>query len=695
MSHNSQNKTLTNRLIKEKSPYLLQHAHNPVDWYPWGEAAFSRAAADGKPVFLSIGYSTCHWCHVMEKESFEDPEVAKVINRLFVPVKVDREERPDIDNTYMNICQMVTGTGGWPLNIFLTPDKKPIYTATYIPKVGNYGSPGIISLMERISEVWKNDREKIERSGNQLVDALRQIENTPHEELPLNDEPLKNALHFFKNSYDALAGGFGQAPKFPMAHNFLLLFRLWKRFGNDQARDMALETLRAIRNGGIYDQLGGGLHRYSVDPKWLIPHFEKMLYDQAILVLAVVEAFQITGDPFFSETAENTLDYVLNNLAHSEGAFFCGEDADSEGSEGIYYLWDREEVLKVLGHDAGEIFCQAFGVTPEGNFEGRNILYRSKDPADIAKTLGFPLEDLAVSLQNSRQILLSARERRERPFLDDKILSGWNGIAIAALCRAGSTLGRADLIQAARKCAEFVLQELYDGKGKRLLRRWRDGDAAIPAFLEDYSFFIWGLIELYSSTFEERYLSLALKLTKEMEALFSDGKNGFFDTAGDAETILSRGKNLQDTALPSGASAAVLNLVRLARLTGSQTMSEKGEKYLAALYSEYLQHPFAYPFLLTALDWVLGPDQELVLVSPNKEIVSEKLCKSFYEGFFPRTVCHGYSSKNSKLEELVPAVRNKPLLDGLPTAYVCSNNGCQPPTTKAEEMLRLLKQRRP
>ncbi len=681
-----------NRLIQEKSPYLLQHAHNPVDWNPWGEAAFIRAEAESKPIFLSIGYSTCHWCHVMEKESFEDPEIAAVINRLFIPVKVDREERPDIDNTYMNVCQMATGSGGWPLNIFLTPDKKPIYTTTYIPKSGKHGRLGIIDLLEKIAEVWASDRDKIDASATEMVKALQKAENIQMIEMALNDEPLTNALQIFKNSYDPKSGGFGQAPKFPMSHNFLLLFRLWDRFNDEGAKNMALETLRAIRNGGIYDQLGGGLHRYSVDHKWLVPHFEKMLYDQALLAMAATEAFQITREGFFADMVEDILSYVLNNLTHPQGGFFCGEDADSEGREGTYYLWGKKDIRKILGHDAGELFCRAYGVTAEGNFEGTNILHQTGNLDFIARALGMPPEKLTLELKSSRETLLKVRNRREHPFLDDKILSGWNGLFLAALCRAGSALDNPALIQAAQRGAAFILEELYNEKSGRLLRRWRDGEAAIPGFLEDYAFFAWGLIELYISTFEERYLQLAHKLTEAMEHLFSDGKKGFYDTAADAETVLTRGKNLQDTAIPSGASVAVLNLLRLGRLTGNEKMAERGENYLTSLYSEYFHQPLGYSFLLISLDWILGPNHELLIASDNEETPSDNLSKAFFRYFMPRTVIHGYSQANQGLKDIIPNVQAKTPINGLPTAYICSEQGCRPPTTKAEEMLRLLKQ---
>ncbi len=453
---------------------------------------------------------------------------------------------------------------------------------------------------------------------------------------------------------------------------------------------MTLETLRAIRKGGIYDQLGGGVHRYSVDREWLVPHFEKMLYDQALLTLAAVEAFQVSHDHFFSEMAEDILNYVLKNLTHSKGGFFCGEDADSEGREGTFYIWDKKEILQILGEKFGDIFCQIHGVTEKGNFEGSNILHQPKSQKEIAKVSGLSHRELKVGLQEARQTLLSLRDKREHPFLDDKILSGWNGLVIAALCRAGSTLENQSMIQAARRSADFILANLYDEKKKRLLRRWRKDDAAIPAFLEDYSFFCWGLTELYMSSFDSHYLRKALQLTAEMEELFNDGNNGLYDTAADAEFILTRGKNSQDTALPSGSSVAVLNLVRLGRLSGDLDMVARGEKHLAALYSEYFHQPVAYTFLLTALDSVLGPSHELVIATSKEESSAENLLNGFFRGFFPRTVLHSYAPDNQNLADIAPLVRGKTAINGLPTAYVCSNSGCQPPTTELKEMLRLL-----
>lgn len=662
-----------NRLGSEKSPYLLQHAGNPVDWWPWCPEAFEQARHEDKPVFLSIGYATCHWCHVMEKESFENEEVAAFLNAHFISVKVDREERPDIDALYMNACILMTGGGGWPLNVVLTPDKKPFYAATYIPRNPSRGHPGIIPLLMRIVVFWKQDRAKIEENGDLICRHLKESEWQGDISSPISDEPLFLALQHYAHDFDSENGGFGGAPKFPMPHNLMLLLRLHERYGDENALAMVSKTLKSIRSGGIYDQLGFGIHRYAVDGAWQVPHFEKMLYDQALFVLACLETCQATGDRVFGEMAADTLDYVKTCLCHPDGAFYCGEDADSEGAEGTFYLWDKAEILSLLDQEDGERFCRLTGVSDGGNFEGRNILH-------LAENVSRSEEDDRF-LECCRKKLLAARSRRIRPFLDDKILTSWNGLMIAAFAKAGAVLGENRFIVTARRAADFILQNLYDKENARLLRRWREGTAAVPGFLEDYSFFCWGLLELYMACLDSAHLDKTRELVLEMTTLFGDGKGGFFDTGSDKETILTRGRNLRDGALPSGTSVAILNLLRLGELCGDQAMAAQGVDAVSRFFSEMARVPLAYPFLLIALDWAFGPVSTLTLAAESL-VSAASLLRSYHGAFLPRST----------------VVLEKPRRLGkasLVTAQVCRQGTCYPVTNDGEAMVARLMGRVP
>ena len=654
-----------NRLGAEKSPYLLQHAGNPVHWWPWCREAFDRARREDKPVFLSIGYATCHWCHVMAEESFADDEVAAFLNTHFIAVKVDREERPDIDALYMNACQLMTGGGGWPLNLLLTADKKPFYAATYMPRNPSRGHPGIIPLLTRIIALWKEDRAKIEENGDLVCRHLREFEGPKEAASALSDEPLHIALRNYSKDFDPGNGGFGGAPKFPLALNLMLLLRLHQRYGDKNALAMVSTTLARIRAGGIYDQLGFGIHRYAVDGAWRIPHFEKMLYDQALFAITCMETYQATGDAACAAMAAETLAYAKTSLRHPGGAFYCGEDADSEGAEGTFYLWDKEEILALLGGAEGERFCRLMGVSAGGNFDGRNILYRAE---------AWPLPDQERDfLEDCRKKLLEYRSRRVRPFLDDKILTSWNGLMIAALAKAGAVLGEAGYIETARQAADFILTHLYDQEKSRLLRRWREGDAAIPGFLEDYSFFCWGLIELYMACLEPLYLDKALSLTLEMSTLFGDGEGGFFDTGSDGETILTRGRHLQDGALPAGNSAAVYNLLRLGELAGHREMAAEGTRAVSRLFNEMAHLPLAFPLLLCALDWFLGPTSAVTLRAESPAAAAS-LLRSYHSVFLPRSTL--------ALHRSGPSAKARPA-----TAQVCRAGACHLPTTDGAVMV--------
>jgi len=682
---------LYNRLIFEKSPYLLQHAENPVDWYPWGEEAFDLARRENKPLLVSIGYSTCHWCHVMEQESFENEEVAAVINRFFVPIKVDREERPDVDKTYMTACQLLTGGGGWPLNVFLTPDKHPFYAATYMPREARGQMAGITDILERVGSTWQSNRQQLLDSGQQLTDSLLKMENGATgsaEGQQLNDEPLRATYAKFHETFDKERGGFGKAPKFPVAHNLSLLLRLSSRLGLENAETMALRTLQHIRLSGTYDHIGFGVHRYAVDAHWRVPHFEKMLYDQALLSLAAADAFQASRDPFFSTMVDEISEYVLRDLTDAQGGFYSGEDADSEGVEGTYYLWTPQQVQEVLGLEHGTIFCHCYEISEEGNFEGKNIVRLEMDVNQWATWFGIEPQRLSEVLALGRQLLLPAREARIRPHRDDKVLTAWNGLMIAALARAATVLDKPEYLQAACASAEFILHNMRREDG-RLLRRYRQGEAAVPGFLDDYAFFCWGLIELYQAGFNSRYLDLALELSAETERLFGDGIGNLFDSAEDAETVLTRSKTILDGAVPSGNSAAAWNLLRLASLTGDQAMAERGEAAIKTSLAQAARYLTGTSLLYTALDYALGP-QDVVVLAAADDGGSQKMLTALRQHFLPRTLVLLADPSDTRLNELTPLLQGKEARGGQTTAYLCRDETCQAPVTSAEELIALL-----
>lgn len=679
-----------NRLIFESSPYLLQHATNPVDWHPWGPEAFDLARQKNKPLLVSIGYSTCHWCHVMEQESFEDAEVAEVLNKLFVPVKVDREERPDIDNLYMTACQMITGGGGWPLNVFLSPDKVPFYAATYMPRNARGGMPGIISILTKIGSMWQSDPDKLLQTGKALGEALTRLETRPAETGgPLDEAPLQQAFDHFRETFDEERGGFGKAPKFPMPHNLSLLCHIGARFELEDATAMAVNTLQRIRLGGVYDHIGFGLHRYSVDAYWRVPHFEKMLYDQALLTLAALDAFQSTADPFFATLADQTMTYVLRDLALPEGGFCSGEDADSEGAEGTYYLWTTAQVEEVLGHEQATIFCNCYEISEEGNFEGSNIPRLEMDLKAWAQWFGVSVEELAPVLEDGRRKLLEARGQRVRPHRDDKLLTSWNGLTIAAMARTTALLGHPEYLRAAGKAADFILENMRDTQG-RLLRRWRRGQAGIPAFLEDYAALILGLIELYQAGFQTRYLAEALRLAGDMRQLFGSAEGLFHDTGSDAEQVLVRKRTLHDGAMPSGNAMAAMGLLRLGAMTGDAALEEQAEQLLLASSRAWKETPTGCSQLLMALDVALSEREILVIAAPAEDPDGLAMLKEARRGFRPRLMILWQRPDDAALSETTPMARDKFMLDGKATAYLCRGRTCLPPANTPEQLARLL-----
>lgn len=687
-----------NRLIYEKSPYLLQHAHNPVDWYPWKEEAFEKAANENKPIFLSIGYSTCHWCHVMEKESFEDPEVAALMNEVFVSIKVDREERPDLDHVYMAVCQMLTGRGGWPLTVVMMPDKSPFFAGTYFPKEGRFGQMGMLELIPRIRDLWVSRRKDILDSAGSISMSLRELEkDMPGSEIDMS--VLDSAFSELAKRFDSTYGGFSMAPKFPSPHNFLFLLRYWKRRGKEEALRMVEKSLQEIRWGGIYDHIGLGAHRYSTDREWLIPHFEKMLYDEAMLSLAYLEAYQATGNRIYETAAREIFEYVLRDLKSPEGGFYSAEDADSEGVEGKFYLWEEAELKEVLSPDEAKLAMKVFRTQQEGNFKeeatgkksGANILYTGRSLQAIASELGISPEVLEKDIQTIREKLFDAREKRIHPYKDDKILTDWNGLMIAALARGAQVLGDTVYRDAAENGARFVLERLrQDG---RLLHRYREGESGISAHLDDYAFYVWGLIELYEATFDASFLKTAVDLNEDMIRFFWDHQGGgFFFTPEDGETLIVRKKEYYDGATPSGNAVALYNLLRLSRLTGLSVLEEKAAVLIRSCSGTIRQFPSGYTQFLSSVDFAIGPGLEVVIVGTPETEKTDAMIHALRSCYLPNQVTLFKSSTDNspEISRVAPFVGNYNEVNGETTAYVCRNQTCSGPTTDPGEMLDII-----
>jgi uncharacterized protein YyaL (SSP411 family) len=678
-----------NRLTLESSPYLLQHAHNPVNWHPWSEEAFDMAKKEDKPVFLSIGYSTCHWCHVMAHESFEDPEIARVINDIFVPVKVDREERPDVDQIYMTVCQAMTGRGGWPLTIFLTPDKKPFFAATYIPKNGRLGSMGLRELLPNVGDLWKNDRNSLLQSADKVTGLLKSAYTA--EAAPgsvLREPTLTRAFEDLRRVFDFINGGFGTAPKFPTPHNIYFLLRFWRRRGDNFALEMIETTLQSMRAGGIYDHVGFGFHRYSTDAAWKVPHFEKMLYDQALLAMAYAEAFQATGNDDYSLTCREILRYVQRMLTFSKGAFYSAEDADTRGVEGEFYLWTSQELKDVLGEDFA-LFSKVFDISNRGNFEGdKNILWLRSSLEEASSVLEIPEKDLKDRLEAMRQKLFSVRESRIHPGRDDKILTDWNGLMIAAFAKAFLALGDRDYAEAARKAADYILENHRDPDGRLFhsLKGTREkGTIGIRANLEDYAFFIWGLIELYEALLDARYLRTALDLQREMLSHYWDEKGGgFFFTPDYGEELLTRQKEAYDGAIPSGNAVAALDMLRLSHLSGDPSGEERAQSIFKAFSGSVQASPLAHTMLMTALGMALGTSREVAIVEGQG---LEEMLGAVRSRFEPNDVVLLVDEDTRDIAEFTDAMVQ---IEGKATAYVCIEHSCELPTADLSKMLEML-----
>lgn len=626
---------MPNRLAGETSPYLLQHAENPVDWYPWGEEAHARAKVENKPIFLSIGYAACHWCHVMEHESFEDPDIARQLNENFVCIKVDREERPDLDQVYMHAVQMIAGRGGWPMSVFLTPDLRPFYGGTYWPPRDSRGMAGFDRILQAVLEAWRDRPEQVEATATNLTESVRRLE-TWAEAAPdkLNAAQLSHAAAALERSYDHQHGGFGGAPKFPHPMDLRVLLRVWQRTRRDGLLTMVTRTLDKMAAGGIYDQLGGGFHRYSVDAQWLVPHFEKMLYDNALLTSAYVEAFQSTGRDDYAKVARETLDYVLREMTGPEGNFFSTQDADSEGEEGKFYVWSRAEVNTLLG-DQAERFSYIYDVTDEGNFEAQNILNRPKTWEQCAKILGIPEGELRAEMAACRATLLEARNQRVWPGLDDKTLTSWNGLMIEAMAIAGAVLDEPRYVAAAARAAEFLLKAMRTADGE-LAHSWRLGQARIAAYLDDYACLAAGLVALYEATFDERWILEATKLLDVVLERFVDPDGGFFYTSDRHETLIARQKDALDSSVPSGNACAATVLGKLGRLTGDARYANAAERTLQAVTTFLDQYPTGMGQMLLALDAYLGPTTEFVLVADQEDSDTKAILKDLRRRFLPR-----------------------------------------------------------
>ena len=695
-----------NRLIGERSPYLLQHAYNPVDWYPWGEAAFEKARRENKPIFLSVGYSTCHWCHVMARESFENEEIAALLNAHFVAIKVDREERPDIDRVYMTYVQAATGEGGWPMSVWLTPDLLPFLGGTYFPPEDKWGRPGFKTVLRRVAELWASDRPRIVAAAEEAMRRLREAASSAADPAaPLPPEILDRACAQIKAAYDERHGGFGGAPKFPrpVAPDFLL--RCHARRGAREPLAMTLHTLRAMAEGGLYDQLGGGFHRYSVDERWRVPHFEKMLYDQAQLARLYLDAFQIARDPFFERIARETLDYVRRDLTGPEGQFYSAEDADSampggppgEHGEGAFYVWTQDEIVRALGSETAAVFSFRYGVEPDGNvrhdphgeFEGKNILYLARSIEETAARFGLTPAAAEARLEEGRAQLFARRERRPRPHRDDKTLTAWNGLALSAFARAHQVLGDPKWLDAAARAAAFLRERLYDEAAGALFRCYRAGAAAVGGVLEDYAFLIGGLLDLYEADFDPRHLEWALQLQRQQDARFwdSDG-GGYFTTTGEDPSVLLRLKDDYDGAEPAGNSVAALNLARLARMTGLPEYERRADRLLAAFSRHLRQVPSAMPALLSALELRLAAPRQIVIAGARDADDTRALLRAVHARYQPHRILllADGGEGQALLSRYFAFIEEIRPVGGKAAAYICENGVCRPPITDPAEL---------
>ena len=701
----------TNRLIHEKSPYLLLHAHNPVDWYPWGEEAFAKAKRENKPIFLSVGYYTCHWCHVMERESYSNPTVAELLNRWFVSIKVDREERPDIDNEYMSFVEATTGSGGWPMNVFLTPELKPFFGGTYFPPDDKYGSTGLRTLLPRIADMWSKQREEILRSADSITLKLQQAVNSGvGGGGPLEASLLDKTYEQIHQSYDAVNGGFGEVPRFPrpVVPNFLL--RYWLRMGNKDALEMVLNNLHSMAAGGVHDQIGGGFHRYSTDGRWRVPHFEKMLYDQAQLAMLYTEVYQATNDPFYASVARDILDFALREMRSPEGAFYSALDADSplekakpEHGEGVFYVWTAEDIEHVLGKEPASIFNFRYGVEAAGNvpsaqdiegwLKGKNVLYENHSLGETTKKFGKTEAQTSQVLNDAKQKLFLQRSFRPRPRVDTKIITSWNGLMISALAKASQALDEPKYLEAANRAKVFLRSHLYQQASGKLKRRYRAESADIDGYLDDYTFLNQGLLDLYEASFDVRLLSWAIGLQQAQDRLFWDEKQGgYFTTSGQDRSILLRTREAYDSVEPSPNSVAAMNLLRLWQITDQQSYKDKADKTLAAFAPRLEQMPEAMPYMMSALDFSLAKHKQIVIAGVPGADDTRVLLRLVWQRYIPNRVLllADGAAGQKQLARWLPLLANVTRKQGRATAYICENYVCNLPTADPQTAARLL-----
>ncbi|HYY96421.1 MAG TPA: thioredoxin domain-containing protein, partial [Pyrinomonadaceae bacterium] len=680
----------TNRLAGESSPYLLQHAHNPVDWYAWGEEALERSKRENKPILLSIGYSACHWCHVMERESFEDEEIARLMNENFVCIKVDREERPDLDQVYMNAVQMMTRHGGWPLTVFLTPDLVPFYGGTYFPPEDRHQMPGFPRILIAVSEAFRTRPVEVRQSAWEILSELRRMSLARQSSELINHQLLDSAYRDIARSYDPRHGGFGPAPKFPSSLSLEFLLRTFKRTGDARALEMVVHTCRRMAEGGMYDQLGGGFHRYSTDARWLVPHFEKMLYDNALLTRLYLHAYQTTGEESFRRVVVETLDYVAREMTDAGGAFYSTQDADSEGVEGKFFVWDKAEIETLLGHEDARLFCAFYGVTKGGNFEEKNILNVARPAAEVARELGVSEEQLTEAVARARQILFEAREGRVKPGRDEKVITAWNGLMLESFAEAAAVLEREDYRAVAERNAEFVGDSLT--AGGLLLHVYKDGRAKHAGFLDDYAFVVSALVTLYETTGELRRLEAALLLTDKMiEEFWDEEEGGFFYNGRSGERLIVRQKDYFDNATPSGNSVAAESLLRLAALTDNEDYRRKATNVLRLVRDAVERYPSAFGYALGAMDFYLSTPKEIALITPGDDqdtraSDAHALAREIWSRYLPNKVIAQAVEGDERAAGLVPLLRERTSVGGRAAAYVCENYTCQQPVSTPEEL---------
>ncbi|MDT7542624.1 MAG: uncharacterized protein QOE33_2528 [Acidobacteriota bacterium] len=675
----------TNRLAGETSPYLLQHAHNPVDWNPWDDEALARSRAEDKPILLSIGYSACHWCHVMERESFENEEIARVMNENFVNIKVDREERPDLDQIYMNAVQMMTGHGGWPLTVFLTPDLIPFYGGTYFPPVDRHNIPGFPRVLVGIAQAYRSDPEGVTQTASSILGELRRMGAARESSDALNTQLLDSAASGIRRTFDPRHGGFGSAPKFPAPMSLEFLLRIYQRTGDEEFLKIVTHTCRKMAEGGMYDQLGGGFHRYSTDARWLVPHFEKMLYDNAQLSRLYLHVWQVTKDEFFRRVAIETCEYVAREMTDESGGFYSTQDADSEGVEGKFFVWSRAEIAKLLGAEDARLFCALYDVTKEGNFEGENILNVPRPVEDVARELNVSVAQLLEAAKRGRRVLFETRERRVKPGRDEKMIAAWNGMMLASFAEAASILEREDFRPIAERNAEFLLDKLRDGS--RLLHVYKDGHAKHHAFLDDYAHVAEGLLTLYETTGSIRWLRESIALTDAfVEEFWDEEDGGFYYTGASGEKLIVRHKDYFDNATPSGNSVAAETLLRLSVLTEREDYERKAITVFRLVRDAADRYPSAFGRLLSALDFHLATPNEIVIVGDSSDPATRALTHEVWSRYLPNKVIAQASVDEEESAQLVSLLRERKMIEGRPTAYVCENHACQRPVNEPAEL---------